>query len=169
MGVEKRVLWFKFTTQVDPAEYIVTDAEINLENPGEINSTNRSDWLINGEASADPLVDIGNLVNIEFGSNVTTIEQGAFEAVAGNLRSVIISNTVTEIKNYAFYACADLNSVTINDGGNELSIGRGVFTQCSSLTSIDIPNSVTSIGPYAFYKCYQLSQVTLPTNSTLLY
>ena len=51
-----------------------------------------------------------------------------------SLRTVILSNGVTSIGNYAFY-------------------------NCSSLTSVTIPDSVTSIGYEAFRYCYKLVEV----------
>ena len=50
---------------------------------------------------------------------------------------LIIPDTVTEIKDDAFYGCTGLTSVTIPD--SVTSIGSGAFSGCSSLESITIP------------------------------
>ena len=71
---------------------------------------------------------------------------------------------VTSIRNYAFFNCSGLTSVTIPD--SVTSIERGAFEYCSGLTSVTIPDSVTSIGSYAFYGCSGLTSVTIPDSVT---
>ena len=70
----------------------------------------------------------------------------------------------SNIRNYAFYYCSGLTSVTIPN--NVTSIGHYAFYYCSSLTSITIPNNVTSIGNYAFCRCSRLTSVIIPNNVT---
>ena len=70
---------------------------------------------------------------------------------------LVIPDTVTEIKAYAFYSCDFLTSVTI--GNSVESIGNHAFSYCDSLSSVTIGNSVTSIGDDAFDSCTSLSSV----------
>ena len=76
-----------------------------------------------------------------------------------SLKTVILSDSVTSIGNYAFRYCSGLTSVTIGNSVN--SIGRFAFENCSGLTSVTIGSSVTSIGNYAFYNCSGLTSVTI--------
>lgn len=62
---------------------------------------------------------------------------------------LVIPNTVTTIKDYAFYEATCLKSVTISD--SVTSIGKYAFCGCSGLTDITIPDGVTSVGWSAFY------------------
>ncbi|MCM1534066.1 MAG: leucine-rich repeat domain-containing protein, partial [Corallococcus sp.] len=71
-----------------------------------------------------------------------------------------IPDTVTEIKDYAFYCCTSITSAIIPD--SIMSIGNDAFYYCSSLTSITIPNSVQSIAEGAFYGCGSLVSMTVP-------
>ena len=77
---------------------------------------------------------------------------------------LILPDTITSIKDYAFYGCSSLTSVVIPDSVK--SIGNRAFIGCSSLTSVVIPDSVTSIGGYAFSDCYSLTSVVIPDGVT---
>ena len=77
-----------------------------------------------------------------------------WEALSESITSVVLSDGVTSIGEYAFEDCSSLTSITIPN--SVTSIGGSAFSNCSSLTSITIPNSVTSIGYYAFRGCYSL-------------
>jgi uncharacterized repeat protein (TIGR02543 family) len=70
---------------------------------------------------------------------------------------LIIPNTVTSIKSYAFYGCSSLTSIEIPS--SVTYIGRYTFNNCSGLTSVVIPSSVTSVGDYAFYNCLALTEI----------
>ena len=70
-----------------------------------------------------------------------------------------IPDGTTEIKNYAFYGCEDLASITIPEGVTR--IGESAFQGCSALTSVTIPSSVTSIADSAFYGCSSLTTITI--------
>ncbi|MBQ4269018.1 MAG: leucine-rich repeat protein, partial [Clostridia bacterium] len=50
---------------------------------------------------------------------------------------LVIPNTVTEIKAYAFYNCSNLTSVVIGD--SVTSIGKRAFAYCNSLTEMTLP------------------------------
>ena len=64
---------------------------------------------------------------------------------------LIIPDGVTSIKDYVFYYCSSLQSITIPD--SVTSIGKQAFYR-SGLNSITIPDSVTSVGDNAFGACY---------------
>lgn len=75
-----------------------------------------------------------------------------------SISSVIISDGVTSIGNYAFFYCSNLTSVTISNSVTD--IGDWAFYYCSSLTSITIPESVKSIGlGGTFQNCTSLQSV----------
>jgi hypothetical protein len=80
------------------------------------------------------------------------------ELTAGDLKGATI------IRDFVFYYCRSLTSVTIPN--SVTSIGNSAFSQCSNLTSVTIPNSVTSIDSSAFYYCRSLTSVTIPNSVT---
>ena len=95
---------------------------------------------------------------------VTSIGGAAFSY--DQIKSVVIGENVSIIKQYAFSTCANLESVVI--GENVSTIGQGAFFSCSNLTSIKIPNSVTAIGESAFCSCSSLTSIEISDNVTTI-
>ena len=93
------------------------------------------------------------------------------------LTNLVIPNTVTEIKDYAFYNCTAITSVIIPD--SVTSIGNSAFNGCTNIKTAKIPSlavsllpkislttveitSGTSIGASAFSGCSKLTSVVIP-------
>ncbi len=81
------------------------------------------------------------------------------------VKTVVISEGVTSIGDYAFEGCTGLTSITIPD--SVTSIGEDAFSGCTGLTSITIPDSVTSIGDLAFFGCTGLESISVSGNNTV--
>ena len=77
-----------------------------------------------------------------------------------SIKSVIISNNITNIADRAFRNCSVLTSVSIPNGVTQ--IGSGAFYACKSLKSITIPSSVRTIKASAFENCYSLTSISIP-------
>ena len=73
-------------------------------------------------------------------------------------KTVIIEEGVTSIGGYAFYFDR-LESITIPN--SVTTIRDSAFFGCYSLTSITIPNSVTTIGDFVFQYCYDLTSIVV--------
>ena len=102
-------------------------------------------------------LDISKLTNEE-------IKEGAFSN-AKNLRSVMLSDKVTNIGKNAFSGCYSLNSIRFPKNLQE--IGESAFSSCSSLTLIilDSEQSMT-ISKDAFSGCSSLVNLILPAGLT---
>lgn len=98
------------------------------------------------------------------GRKVTEVLRPFRYTGSDGVRTLVIPEGVTEIGEYAFSSCDNLQSVTLP--GTLLSIKRGAFQSIDALTEIVLPEGVTEIGEYAFYSCDNLRSVTLP--ATLL-
>lgn len=93
------------------------------------------------------------------------IETAKNELISG-CKSTVIPNNVTSIKNYAFYGCANLTSITIPKSVE--SIGASAFDGCTSLINIRIPNTVKSLGGSAFSRCGSLREISIPNSLTCI-
>ena len=69
------------------------------------------------------------------------------------------SNKVTQIGQYAFQNCSDLENVTLND--EVATIMTYAFQNCTKLTSIELPLNILSLQKGLFSGCYSLTSVTI--------
>lgn len=122
----------------------------------------------NGE-SANPLyfahnLYIGNelVTNLVIPETVTEIKDYAFKE-ATCLTSLTIPNSVTSIGNFAFCRCGFTDTLIIPNSVTK--IGNYAFNECSGFTGdLSIPNSVTSIGDYAFSGCVGITSIFIPSS-----
>lgn len=103
------------------------------------------------------------------GIPVKTITGGPNTFIVGRnyIKSIVIPNSITDIRHYAFEDCIVLKNVTFEEGSQLKAIEEGAFMHCSSLESINIPKSVTRVGSFAFQSCFSLSRVVFEEDSNL--
>lgn len=65
-----------------------------------------------------------------------------------------IPASITDISNYAFFNCLQLNTIEISQGVK--TVGNSAFENCTDLSSVKIANSVEKIGENAFKGCNSL-------------
>ncbi|MBO7230378.1 MAG: leucine-rich repeat domain-containing protein [Bacteroidaceae bacterium] len=75
------------------------------------------------------------------------------------LTELTIPDSVTEVKNFAFYNCSGLTSIEILDGVT--GIGEEAFRGCSDLEYIYISSTIESIGDYAFAECNNIFDIKI--------
>lgn len=75
-------------------------------------------------------------------------------------KNIVIPESITEIKDNAFYRCTSIESIALH--GAVSSIGDYAFAGCTSLSGISFPESVKSIGTAAFSGCSSIRSLTLP-------
>ena len=83
-----------------------------------------------------------------------------------SLRTVVITDTETEIYDNEFYGCSNLKNVSIGNGINK--IGNWAFSGCSSLKDIEIPDNVTIVGSNALYGCSSLKSAKIGAGVTAI-
>lgn len=112
------------------------------------------------------LGDVAGWCNISFVDRTSNPIQKLTKLYIGDelLTELVVPDSVSTIKDYAFYNCYTLASVTLPD--SVTSIGEYAFYYNTALQGVTIPNSVTSIGKYAFYNCVDLINVTIGSGVT---
>ncbi|MBR3835534.1 MAG: leucine-rich repeat protein [Clostridia bacterium] len=85
-------------------------------------------------------------------------EAGAIPWANTAFTSIVFSEGITAIGNYAFYSCESLKEVVIPDTVTVL--GNGIFNRCTALESVKLPSEVTAIGDNMFSLCLALKDVT---------
>ena len=75
------------------------------------------------------------------------------------------NNRVQKIRDYAFYSCSNLSSVSFPAC---TTIGGYAFGQCSNLTSVNFP-ACTTIGDTAFSICTKLTSANFPVCTNINY
>ena len=82
-----------------------------------------------------------------------TISDRAFEHCV-QLKKINIPDTVTRIGEYAF-SRSMISSITIGDG---LTVPRGAFANCTSLTDIELSSNLENIANGLFENCEALAE-----------
>lgn len=79
--------------------------------------------------------------------------------------TLIIPNSIDEIKAYAFYAWKVIKNVLFENNSQLISIGNNAFSG-SGITAIELPEGVVTIGDYAISDCGDLTTVIIPASTT---
>ena len=127
------------------------------------------------------------LASIEFPATVTKLASEAFRNCSG-LTEVTIPATITTMDanvfwnsgvktatvacstlgQGAFYQCAQLETVTIEEGVQVLGINDGgAFHGCSKLATVNIPSTVTTLARNVFRDCTSLTTVNFAEGNQL--
>ena len=106
--------------------------------------------------------DLASWCAVDFASaNANPLSQGASLYVGGKAAAVLtIPESVSAVKPYAFYNCANVQVLTVKNGATE--IGASAFEGCEKLVSVNLADSVTHIGFSAFKNCDSMEEITLP-------
>lgn len=72
-----------------------------------------------------------------------------------------IPNCITDIGNFAFSGCKNLESISFEQGSRLKSIGNGAFYECHALEELNIPAGAIEIGAYAFDSCLSLKSINI--------
>ena len=89
------------------------------------------------------------------GKEVVAIGESAFERACSGLTSIILPDTIKDIRHHAFIGCSGLTNINIPS--NIIRIGAYAFCECSSLTlELSLPSSLKILGSCAFASCSSL-------------
>lgn len=119
----------------------------------------------------------GEVVAIPATINNRPVESIGYYAFAwANLTRVVIPSSVTNIEDFAFAGCSNLNLITVDGHNSFYSSINGVLFNKKQTTLIEfpcgvggnykIPPGVTKIWDNAFYECDRLTRVIIPRSVT---
>lgn len=128
---------------------------------------NLGDWTYTIDSNGDATITgyVGLMTDITIPSVVDTdkpvkyIAADAFKNTS--ITSVVIPSSVETIGEFAFEGCADLTTVTFNEGLKY--IGTAAFYM-SGITTLNLPDSLETIDQGAFMDCQSLVSVTFGQN-----
>lgn len=99
-----------------------------------------------------------SLTTVEIPQNVQSISGYVFQN--SGIRSIIVTEKVQTIGEYAFNSCDELTDILIPDSVNHL--GTYIFADCEKLSDIKLGTGLTDIPSYAFSQCPSLTKIVLP-------
>ena len=99
------------------------------------------------------------MTSVVIPNSVTIIRETAFYNCT-HLTSVVIPNSVTIIGSSAFSGCTKLRSVTFPQN---ISIRENAFSNCTSLKEVVLPDTVKALQTNSFRNCTALHTVTMPS------
>ena len=104
-----------------------------------------------------------NITSVVISNGVISIMDYAFEN-CDYLESVTISKNVEKIGVDAFYSCSSLIEVIFEEGSQVKEISECAFAECDYLESINLEElkQLKTIGYMAFYYCVSLENITIP-------
>ena len=150
-------------TRIGEAAFNGCESLTSITIPNSVTKIEVEGFLAGCDALSSIVVENGNPV-YDSRENCNAIIETESNTLIAGCKNTTIPNSVTEIGNYAFFACENLTSITIPN--SIITIGWWAFPFCESLTSVTIPNSVTSIGEHTFADCTSLTSITIPNSVT---
>ena len=123
-------------------------------------SVSIADKTISGEVIIPYRSDIYPLNDMNW--NIVQIAQQGFKD-CGNITSVILPNTVSEIGSEAFYNCSSLTNI---DLASVNVIGANAFKYCNAVESLNLPSTVNDIKPEAMNDMWRLKTLTVSAGNT---
>ncbi len=151
------------------AQLAVAEADSSASNTNNGQGSDKKD--ISGEFPdsniAWTLTNAGMLtINGEGVMDNFTLETTPWSEYNGNIKFLYISDGITSIGDYAFFALSELKSVYIPDSVE--AIGESAFEKCDKLQEISLPKSLKTIGDNAFRYCSKIESVEIPASVTAI-
>ena len=110
-----------------------------------------------------------SLEKVNVGANVRILPEGIFKGCK-NLAIVKFAERTDDtpfmLGDYVFSGCGNLTSLVLPATTTE--IGGYAFSSCSRLSTLNLPSTITEIGEYAFRECYNIQNFIVPEQVTVL-
>ena len=135
--------WSGYTTWVLTEDGVLTVSPTEQTYNGKCNMKNY--WKEDGTLVL-PWGEYAEMItNVVIGEGVNAVGQMAFYELP-NLTTVVLADSVEEVRNYAFKNCTALTAINLE---NVSAVCEGAFYGCASLTEVDLSGFV-AVGDWAF-------------------
>lgn len=104
-------------------------------------------------------VNGAEVTNVLIPNSITEIKERAFYRMV-NITSVNMFEGVTKLGSYAFAGCNKLEVVKLPNSLDTIPVRA--FDQCSLLATVDLGDSIKRIDDYAFASCFRLVTLRMP-------
>ncbi len=118
-------------------------------------------WLCNAWDLTDGVLTVYEDITYNSGSNYP------WSGLRSQITSVVFTNGVTTVGNYAFRDCDNLSSVDFSQTTGLTTIGYYAFYSSDKLAAATIPATVETIGEYAFADCFAMADLDLSQATSL--
>jgi hypothetical protein len=145
----------------DPAVKAICVANWDTNHDGELSKAEAAAVTTLGTVFKNK-TDITSFDEFQYFTGLTAVEADAF--YNASLTSIVLPNTITEIKLRAFSGTR-LTSIQFPEGLT--TIGEKAFYNAESLEYVKFPQSLTTIGYYAFHAT-ALTHIFIPQNVTYI-
>jgi hypothetical protein len=113
------------------------------------------------------------LTSVDIPSKIKTIEDYAFYQSVGIQGSLVFPGTLQNIGELAFGGLSNLTSISFENSISSLTLGRGVFSNCTGLSSVEFKSGtangpVSFSGSFCFANCTSLQSIIIPDNATYI-
>ena len=117
-------------------------------------------WTTTATANSSdaPFYKKTSIMSLEIGGRTTSIPQYAFNGCTG-IKDIHIPGSMTNIGTYAFYNCTGAQTVTFDEGAEDLTIAAYAFYGSNKVTSLNLPGNLTSLSYYNFVNFTELTSV----------
>ena len=130
---------------------------------------NNTYWTYDTDTNTLIISGLGYMNNYsyDYENNEINNDNRPWKEFLTEIKTIIITDEVSDIGTAAFFGCTNLVNVTI--GNDVYDIGAAAFGNCSSLTEIVIPDSVDYIETDAFINCSALENITISNEIDHIY
>ena len=119
--------------------------------------------------ATDLFLNCTSLEKVNVGAKVRILPEGIFNGCK-NLAIVKFAERTDDtpfmLGDYVFSRCGNLTSLDLPATTTE--IGGYAFSDCSRLSTLNLPSTTTEIGEYAFSGCYNIQNFIVPEQVTVL-
>jgi hypothetical protein len=155
-----------------PADYIKPEGEVSITDNGTFDVREYAAAIVDvitGEYDIEATYNDDGTQNLAIvdknGSALDKYKNQINGLLDGSITDIVIDDSVTTLRAYAFNACKSLVNIDLN---NVSTIGIGVFQDCSNLELSNIPDTITSLSQACFRNCSKITVSSIPNAAKAL-